>query len=63
MNNNIIKINNEVMDVRYDCDNGNHFVYVGLGDQVRRIMFSSAEPAIKLIDSLACYTKLKLKVK
>lgn len=54
-------INNvsENFSIRYDSTCGSHFVYVGLGNQVRRLYFPTKESAGEFIQSISKYSKLK----
>lgn len=55
----IVNVNYNTIDIKYDCVDGNHFVYVGLGDQVRRLSFPDRVSAGAFISSMYSYTKLK----
>lgn len=55
----IVNANYNTMDIKYDCVDGNHFVYVGLGDQVRRLSFPDRVSAGAFISAMYGYTKLK----
>ena len=58
----IINSHNDKLDIKYNIHNGNHMVYVGLGDQVRRVIFPTKESAGSFIKSLSLYRNLKVRV-
>lgn len=58
----IINCHNENLDASYKCYNGIHLVYVGLEDQVRRLILPDEESANKLVKSLSAYKRLRVKI-
>ena len=56
----IVAVSNESIDVKYDNVGENHFVYVGLNDQVRRVQFPTRSMALQFMDSMYGYAKLKV---
>ena len=56
---NIFTSANEVT-VKYDYVRENHFVYFGLNDNVRRLSFPTKDEAMRLVNSLSCYGKVRM---
>lgn len=56
----IIAVSKESIDVKYDNIGDNHFVYVGLNDQVRRVQFPTRSMALQFMDSMYGYSKLRM---
>jgi len=51
--------NNDKLNIKYDIHGDSHLVYVGNGDNVRRITFQSEENAINFYKSISLYNSLK----
>ena len=58
----IIDTHSDKLAIKYDCHNGDHLVYIGLDDQVRRLVFPTKELAGSFIKKLSVYRKLKVRV-
>lgn len=58
----IINAHTDKLVIKYDFHNGDHLVYIGLGDQVRRINFSTKELAGSFIKQMNTYRKLKVRI-
>ena len=48
------------VDVKYDNIGDSHIVYVGIDNQVRRIIFPTRSMALQFMDSMGTYSKLKV---
>lgn len=58
----IINAHTDKLVIKYDFHNGDHLVYIGLDDQVRRLAFSTKELAGSFIKQMNTYRKLKVRI-
>lgn len=54
--------NNDMLNIKYDICGDNYLIYVGHGDNVRRIAFQSEESAINFFKSISMYNSLKARI-